>query len=111
MLHIPRVAQQTSGLLLAIVAVCASAFAEAPDAAEIIRLAFEQDKRNDKLARQYTFQQRIEERDLNNEGRFVRPALGDRDLQRKRRWERQGRVPPSLVNFLFYQPYTLLKVA
>ena len=49
-------------------AVCVSAFAEAPDAAEIIRLAFERDKSNDKLARQYTFQQRIEERDLNNEG-------------------------------------------
>ncbi len=42
--------------------------AQTPDAAEIIREAFARDDRNDVLARQYTFQQRIEERDLDGEG-------------------------------------------
>jgi hypothetical protein len=42
--------------------------AQSPDAAEIIRQSFEQDERNDKIARQYTFQQRVEERDLSKQG-------------------------------------------
>ena len=42
--------------------------AQAPDAAAIIRQAFEHDERNDEIARYYTFQQRIEERDLSKRG-------------------------------------------
>jgi hypothetical protein len=38
------------------------------DPAEIIRLAFEQDEINDKIARSYTFHSRIEERDFNKKG-------------------------------------------
>jgi len=55
------------GLLLALSGVGASARAASPDASEIIRLAFEHDEHNEKLTRQYTFQQRIEERNLNKQ--------------------------------------------
>ncbi len=44
------------------------AVAQDLDAREIIRLAFEHDERNEILTRNYTFQQRIEERALNKKG-------------------------------------------
>lgn len=42
--------------------------AQTTEAAAIIRQAFEHDERNDEIARHYTFQQRIEERELSKRG-------------------------------------------
>ena len=53
-----------AGGLLAVLA----APAQTHSAAEIIRLAFERDEKNDVIARQYTFQQRIEKRNLDRRG-------------------------------------------
>ena len=53
-----------TGGLLAI----SAAAAQTHSAAEIIRLAFERDEKNDLIARQYTFQQRIEKRNLDRQG-------------------------------------------
>ena len=53
-----------AGGLLAVLA----APAQTHSAAEIIRLAFERDEQNDVIARQYTFQQRTEQRNLDGRG-------------------------------------------
>ena len=55
-------------VLLAVAALGGSSSAAEPDAAEIVRLAFEHDEENDKLARHYTFHERDEERNFNKKG-------------------------------------------
>jgi hypothetical protein len=55
-------------LLVAAFLIVQPAVAQDLDAAEIIRLAFEHDERNEILTRHYTFEQRIEERSLDKQG-------------------------------------------
>ena len=51
--------------LLAVGVLAGGSSAAEPEAAEIVRLAFEHDEQNDKLARNYTFHEREEERNFN----------------------------------------------
>ena len=65
-----------AGGLLAVLA----APAQTHSAAEIIRLAFERDEKNDVIARQYTFQQRMEKRNLRQAGRDQVLQVMDHDV-------------------------------
>ena len=55
-------------ILLAVGTAAGPSQAAEPEAAEIVRLAFEQDEENDKIARSYTFHERTEERNFNKQG-------------------------------------------
>ncbi len=66
--RVPRFSPRPYLILLAVVALSGVSSAAEPEAAEIVRLAFEYDEQNDKLARNYTFHERDEERDFNKKG-------------------------------------------